>query len=144
MTDTLTAVIKERSLPCPPEVAFALFTDRMGEWWPVEPHSIAGARVTSITVEPLAGGFVYETDRDGVRRHWATVRVYDAPHRLVLDWYPGHSPAEATRVEVTFTESGEGCTLRLTHSGWADDAAERRTSYDTGWDLVLNALVAAS
>lgn len=143
MTETLTTVTKERSLPCPPEVAFALFTDRIGEWWPVDPHSIAGARVASIVVEPLEGGFVYETDDAGVRHDWATVLLYDDPRKLVLDWYPGHSPAEATRVEVTFTEVGEGCLLRLVHSGWADGAAERRASYDTGWDVVLDRLVAA-
>ncbi len=143
MTETLTAVIKERALPCPPEVAFALFCDRISEWWPVEPHSIAGARVASVTVEPLEGGFVYETDDAGTRRDWATVLLYDVPRRLVLDWYPGHSPAEATRVEVRFTESGDGCLLRLTHSGWADDATDRRASYDSGWDVVLDALVAA-
>ncbi|HET9422829.1 MAG TPA: SRPBCC domain-containing protein, partial [Nocardioides sp.] len=141
MTDTLTAVVKERALPCPPEVAFALFTDRIDEWWPVEPHSVAGARVASITVEPLEGGYVYETDEAGVRVDWALVTLYDAPHRLVMDWYPGRTPDEATRVEVTFTEAGEGCLLRLSHTGWTDDAAERRASYDTGWDLVLDALV---
>jgi len=144
MTETLTAVIKERALPCPPEVAFALFTDRITEWWPVEPHSIAGADVSFITVEPLEGGFVYETDNAGVRHNWATVLLYDVPRKLVLDWYPGHSPADATRVEVTFTEAGDGCLLRLTHTGWSDDAAERRSSYNTGWDLVLDALIQAA
>ena len=143
MTETRTAVVKERALPCPPEVAFALFTDRISEWWPVVPHSVAGRRVASVTVEPLEGGFVYETDDAGVRRDWATVLRYDVPRTLVLDWYPGRSPAEATRVEVTFAESGDGCLLRLTHSGWTDDAADRRDSYDAGWDLVLDALAAA-
>ena len=143
MTDTLTAVVKERTLACSPDVAFTLFTDRMGEWWPVDPHSVAGDRVASITVEPLVGGFVYETDVAGVRVDWALVTLYDAPHRLVMDWYPGGTPDEATRVEVTFAEAGDGCLLRLTHSGWDADAAERRASYETGWDLVLDALVAA-
>ena len=143
MTATLTAVVNERSLPCPSEVAFALFTDRIGEWWPVEPHSVAGDRVASITVEPLVGGFVYETDDAGVRVDWARVTLYDAPHRLVMDWYPGRTPDEATRVEVTFTELESGCLLRLVHSGWADDAADRRASYDNGWDLVLGALASS-
>ena len=142
MTDTLATVVKERALPCPPEVAFALFTDRMGQWWPVATHSVAKERVASLTVEPLVGGHVYETDADGVRHDWAFVTAYDAPHRLVMDWYPGHTPAEATRVEVTFTETAEGCTLRLTHSGWAGDGAGRRSSYDAGWDVVLDALAA--
>ena len=97
MTDTITAVVKERTLACSPEVAFTLFTDRIGEWWPVDPHSVAGARVASITVEPLVGGFVYETDDAGARVDWALVTLYDAPHRLVLDWYPGRTPDEATR-----------------------------------------------
>ena len=92
MTDTLTAVVKERTLACSPDVAFTLFTDRMGEWWPVDPHSVAGDRVASITVEPLVGGFVYETDVAGVRVDWALVTLYDAPHRLVMDWYPGAPP----------------------------------------------------
>ena len=140
MTDTITAVVKERTLACSPEVAFTLFTDRIGEWWPVDPHSVAGARVASITVEPLVGGFVYETDDAGARVDWALVTLYDVPHRLVLDWYPGRTPDEATRVEVTFTATETGCLLRLVHSGWTADTADRRASYDTGWDLVLDAL----
>ena len=140
MTDTITAVVKERTLACSPEVAFTLFTDRIGEWWPVDPHSVAGARVASITVEPLVGGFVYETDDAGARVDWALVTLYDVPHRLVLDWYPGRTPDEATRVEVTFTATEAGCVLRLVHSGWTDDTADRRASYNTGWDLVLDAL----
>jgi hypothetical protein len=144
MTNALAAVVKERALPCSPEVAFALFTDRIGEWWPVVPHSVAGDRVASITVEPLEGGFVYETDDAGVRREWATVVVYDAPDRLVLDWYPGRTPAEATRVEVTFTGTESGCLLRLEHTGWSAGRREHRLSYDSGWEVVLDALVAAA
>jgi len=143
MTDTLTAVVKERTLPCSPEAAFTLFTDRMGEWWPVDPHSVAGARVASITVEPLVGGFVYETDDAGVRVDWALVTLYDAPHRLVMDWYPGRTPDEATRVEVTFTPTETGCRLRLVHSGWDAATADRRAGYDTGWELVLDALASS-
>ena len=143
MTDTLDAVVKERALACPPEVGFALFTDRIGEWWPVVPHSIAGDRVASVTVEPLVGGHVYETDDTGLRRDWATVLVFDAPARLVLDWYPGRTPAEATRVEVTFTDAEGGCLLRLEHTGWSAGRHEHRLSYDSGWDVVLAGLAAS-
>jgi hypothetical protein len=141
MTDVLAPVLKTRELPCTPDAAFALFTDRMGEWWPTAAFSVAGDRVRSVTVEPLAGGHVYETDDAGTRNDWATVIVHEAPHRLVLDWYPGQSPDQATRVEATFTATDTGCTLRLEHGGWPAGDDERRKSYDTGWDMVLAPLV---
>lgn len=48
--------------------------------------------------------------------------------------------AEATRVEVTFTEDGPGRTVvLLVHSGWEHrpDAAPAREGYSTGWDQVI-------
>jgi hypothetical protein len=141
MTDVLTALVKTRDLPCSPTAAFALFTDRMIEWWPVATHSVAGDRVRTLTVEPVVGGHVFEVDDAGERHDWATVVAHEAPHRLELEWYPGHTPADATRVEVTFTASATGCTLRLVHDGWPVDRGESRDSYDRGWDTVLTPLV---
>lgn len=138
MTDLLTPVLKVRELPCSTAVAFTLFTDRMGEWWPIETHSVAGDRVQTITVEPVVGGHVYETDDAGVRRDWATVVVHEAPHLLVLDWYAGQTPDDATRVEITITPSGSACRLCLEHTGWT--ASGVRDNYDSGWDLVLDRL----
>lgn len=145
----LSPVVKVRVLPCPPETVFALFTEQMGAWWPVTPHSVAGDRVASVTVEPRVGGHVYETDTAGVRSDWATVTAYDAPRRLALDWYAGRTPDRATRVEVTFTASGPdpttgagtGTTLRLVHDGWPAGDAARRDDYEGGWDVVLAPLV---
>lgn len=141
MTDVLTPVVKMRDLPCPPEVAFALFTDRISEWWPTATHSVAGDRARKVVVEPLAGGHVFETDVDGNRYDWATVVVHAAPRRLLLEWYAGRTPDEATRVEITFTETESGCTLRLVHDGWPRADTESRDSYDRGWDAVLAPLV---
>jgi uncharacterized protein YndB with AHSA1/START domain len=142
MTDVLAPVVKVRDLPCPPEVAFALFTDRISEWWPTESHSVARDRVRKVVVEPLAGGHIYETDDTGTRHDWATVVIHAAPHRLLLDWYAGNTPAEATRVEITFTETASGCTLRLVHDGFTADGP--RGGYDKGWDVVLAPLVTAA
>lgn len=141
MTDVLTPVRKTRELPCPPQAAFALFTDRIGDWWPTEAFSVTGDRVRSVIFEPVVGGHVYETDDAGDRHDWATVVAHDAPHRLELDWYPGRSPAEATRVEVSFTATAAGCTLELVHGGWPADRSEQRANYETGWDHVLAPLV---
>jgi uncharacterized protein YndB with AHSA1/START domain len=142
MTDVLTPVVKTRDLPCPPEVAFALFTDRIAECWPTETHSVAGDRVSKLVVEPLAGGHIYEVDDAGVRNDWATVVVHEAPHRLLVEWYAGGTPDDATRLEITFTETASGCTLRLVHDGFASPGP--RGGYDSGWDVVLAPLVTAA
>lgn len=142
MTDHLAPLVKTRDLSCPPQTAFTLFTDRMGEWWPVASHSVAGDRVRSLVVEPAEGGHVYEVDDAGTRCDWATVLVHEPPHRLVLDWYPGQTPAEATRVEITFTPTGPGCRLRLEHGGWGPEDRDRHRNYDAGWDVVLDRLPA--
>ena len=142
MTDTITAVVKERTLACSPEVAFTLFTDRIGEWWPVDPHSVAGDRVASITVEPLVGGFVYETDVAGVRVDWALVDACTTS-RTGWSWTgtPGAPPTRRPGSRSRSPRPTAGCLLRLVHSGW--DRRRRPTgaaSYNTGWDLVLDAL----
>jgi len=142
MTDVLAPVVKTRDLPCPAEVAFALFTDRITEWWPTAIHSVAGDRVRKVVVEPLAGGHIYEVDDAGTRHDWATVVAHEAPHRLLIEWYAGGTPDDATRLEVTFTETASGCTLRLVHDGFA--APGPRDNYDSGWDVVLAPLVTAA
>ena len=48
--------------------------------------------------------------------------------------------AQATRVEVTFTEDEPGRTVvLLVHSGWEHrpDAASAREGYNSGWDQVI-------
>ena len=44
--------------------AFAAFTDRIGEWWPMETHSIG--RTGSVA---FAGGRLVETGPDGTARY---------------------------------------------------------------------------
>jgi uncharacterized protein YndB with AHSA1/START domain len=57
-----------------------------------------------------------------------------------MTWHPGSDPSRATRVDVTFSDEGDGCRVELVHSGWeargakADDA---RNAYESGWTGVL-------
>ena len=130
----------------PAEVAFRIFTDRLGAWWPLETHSIAsdrrlGRAAVGATVEPRVGGRVYETLSDGTESDWATVLVWEPPKRFVLEWGPNPDRPARTEVEVTFSPTDEGCVVAVEHRGWerlGGEAAAAREGYDAGWPRVLS------
>ena len=75
---------------------------------------------------------------------WGTVTQWEPPHRVAFTWHPGTPEAEATLVEVTFTQGGPGSTVvRLVHSGWErrPDGASAREGYDSGWEPVIGRFV---
>ena len=53
---------------------------------------------------------------------------------------------QQTEVRVTFATDGDGCRVELTHSGWEalDDGATTRGGYNSGWNGVLERIVAAA
>lgn len=136
-------VVKTRTLPLPPEAAFALFTERIAEWWPTSTHSIGGDAVAGVRFEGRVGGRVVEVHADGSEHAWADVLAWDPPRRLVLSWHPSDEPVAASRLEVRFRVAGAGTELLLEHGGWEELGArggELRESYDTGWEPVLGRL----
>jgi uncharacterized protein YndB with AHSA1/START domain len=133
------AVHKSILVAAPVERAFELFTDGVSSWWPQRTHSVNHDEVETVVIEPREGGRMYERTRRGEEAHWALVRAWEPPHRLVLEWAvnPQDPP---TQVEVRFTADGEGTRVELTHTGWeayGDGAAEGRAGYDEGWGKVL-------
>ncbi|HXG75626.1 MAG TPA: SRPBCC domain-containing protein [Gaiellaceae bacterium] len=142
MNETLAieAVRKTITVDCTVEEAFRVFTAGAQSWWPTDSHSIFGADVREIVFEEREGGEVYEVSTSGEKGHWATVVTWEPPGRLVLAWnILGREPV-ATELEVRFLPDGGGTRLELEHRGWdalPEDAAEKRASYDTGWDHVL-------
>lgn len=145
------AVVKRVRVECGREQAFRVFTERMGTWWPVETHSITAAEDGShppqaVVFEQAAGGRVYERAEDGRSCDWATILVYEPPHRIVLEWRV--NPARpSTEVEVTFTVDGDGTLVELEHRGWQHDPEEGatwRSGYDSGWVSVLERFVEAA
>src|SRR5919108_2126797 len=88
----------------PVEHVFGVFTDRMGEWWPVGTHSVfaddRGTRPETVVFEGRLGGRVYERMADGREADWATVTAWEPPHRLVLAWQPNPERITPTEVEV--------------------------------------------
>jgi uncharacterized protein YndB with AHSA1/START domain len=133
-------VRKTVTVPAAPQRAFELFTAHIQEWWPLGTHSVGEQRAAGIAFGDGTGAAIIETLADGTTSTWGTITDWEPPHRVAFTWHPGTPPAEATRVEVTFTPDGPGRTVvRLVHSGWEHrpDGASARQGYDSGWEPVI-------
>jgi len=135
----LPPIVKTKTVPLRPNKAFELFTERMGEWWPTQSHSISGSADAGVRFEGRSGGRVVELAPDGAEYAWADILAWDPPRRFVLSWHPSEQPVAASRLEVRFNAVDEGTEIVLIHAGWEEfpgsDALRR--NYDSGWDLVL-------
>ena len=124
---------------CPPQRAWALFTDGIATWWPLATHSLGEERAVTCTLEARAGGRIFERLDDGSERDWGTVTACEPPRRLVVCWslVPGRA---ATEWEVRFQADGAGTRVELEHRGWealGADAVQLRENYHGGWEAVL-------
>jgi uncharacterized protein YndB with AHSA1/START domain len=134
------AVRRSVTVDCVVEEAFRIFTTDAMSWWPVATHSIHGDAVQEVVFEGREGGEIYELTADGVKGHWATVVSWEPPSRIVLAWNILEREAVATEVDVRFVAEGDRTRVELEHRGWeaiAEDAAEKRDSYDNGWGKIV-------
>lgn len=141
------AIRRSVMVECSVEHAFATFTDRINDWWPLGKHSIdyyeTGSPAETVIFQGGAGGQVYERTTKGEELKWADVIAYDPPHRFVLAWNPSREQDRPqTEIEVTFTDVDGRTRVDLEHRGWerlAERAAEARQGYSEGWESVLAA-----
>jgi uncharacterized protein YndB with AHSA1/START domain/uncharacterized protein YciI len=133
---TAAPIRREILVDAGPEVAFEVFTARVGQWWPVAEKSLYGA---GATVE-FTGGQIIERSAAGQQAVWGTVTRWEPPAVLAFTWHPGQEPDRASHVEITFTAAGEQTLVVLKHSGWEafDDPDAARAEYDQGWPVVLD------
>ena len=75
----------------PVEHAFRVFTERLGEWWPVKTHSVAQENAETVVLERREGGRFYERTRDGNEHLWGTVT--DASGKATAAARPWDGPA---------------------------------------------------
>ena len=146
-------VRKSVTVPCSLKDAFRVFTEDVGEWWPLEKHSVAAseereADASGAVLESREGGEMYEVMSDGSHGHWATVLEWEPPSRLVLAWQPNPNRPAPTEVEITFSELGDGRTrVDLEHRGWerlGEEGPESREDYDGGWVVTLQRFASAA
>jgi len=135
-------------VPTTPEVAFAAFTERLGDFKPAE-HNMLGSPIASTTFEPRVGGHIVDRGEDGSECRWARVLVFEPPDRVVFGWDISPSwqiesdPANSSEVEVRFIADGPDRTrVELEHRhldrhgpGW--EALRAGVDEDQGWPLYL-------
>jgi uncharacterized protein YndB with AHSA1/START domain len=133
-------VRKSVMVPVAPQRAFELFTAHFQEWWPLGTHSVGLEQAAGVAFGEGPGGAITETMADGTTSVWGTITQWEPPHRVGFTWHAGTPEAEATYVEVTFTQDGPDSTVvRLVHSGWQSrpDGVSARDGYDSGWEPVI-------
>jgi uncharacterized protein YndB with AHSA1/START domain len=145
-------VVKRMQVKIPIGEAFRLFTQGMGEWWPLETHSIAAdtyaghVQAEGVVFEDREGGRIYERMSDGSEGTWGYVITWDPPTRVVFSWKPSLTEGPFTEVEVRFISFEGGTEVELEHRGWDRFGAEavgRRDGYDSGWAWILDLFRAA-
>lgn len=126
-------------IDCSPAHAFDVWTTRFDQWWP-RGHSVSG-NPESIVLEPHVGGRIYERTQDGTEIDWGEVTVWQPPDRLAYLWHIRRDRSDATDVELTFTDAGDGTTfLQIVHRGWerlGADAEEWRNANRGGWSGLI-------
>jgi uncharacterized protein YndB with AHSA1/START domain len=150
MTQAPAAVVRrEIVVQAPIDKAFAVFTERFGDFKPPE-HNLLGAPIAETVFEPRVGGSIYDRGEDGSECRWATVLAYEPPQRVVFSWNIGPTwqieteRENVSEVEVRFTaETPDRTRVELEHRnidrhgpGWESVAGG--VGAPDGWTLYLD------
>jgi uncharacterized protein YciI/uncharacterized protein YndB with AHSA1/START domain len=133
---TLPPIHREILVDASPDTAFALFTEKIGDWWPVASHSVFGAGATVA----FEGETLVERSPGGEACEWGQVTDWQPPGEFTMTWHPGRETMAPSQVTVRFRVAGDQTLVVLEHSGWdmfADQAEAARAEYDQGWPAVL-------
>ena len=149
MTRTEAAMVRTQIVvEAPIDRAFAVFTERFGDFKPPE-HNLLGAPIAETVFEPRVGGTIYDRATDGTECRWARVLAYDPPNRVVFSW--DISPywqieadeANTSEVEVHFIPEADNRTrVELEHRnldrhgpGW--EGVRDGIANEGGWPTYL-------
>ena len=150
MTETDTATIRrEIVVQAPIERAFAVFTERFGDFKPRE-HNLLASPIAETVFEPRVGGNIVDRAEDGSECRWARILAFDPPDRVVFSWDISPQwrietdPEQTSEVEVRFVAEGPDRTrLELEHRhidrhgpGW--ESVAEGVGGDQGWPLYLS------
>ena len=149
MTQAAAVVVRRQIVvDAPIERAFAVFTERFGDFKPPE-HNLLGCAIAETVFEPKVGGHIYDRGVDGSECRWARVLAYEPPDRVVFSWDISPQwqietdPDNTSEVEVTFiAETPQRTRVELEHRhldrhgpGW--QAVSDGIADDEGWPLYL-------
>ena len=136
-----------------PERAFRVFTEEMDSWWP-RTHHIGASPMKRVVVSPEPGGEIYTEQEDGTVCPWASVKLWEPPHRFIMYWQVSpewqYEPdlAHCSEVEVTFTAIGASETrVDLEHRNIERHAGpcahmREQVNAEGGWGSLLSLFAA--
>ena len=107
----------EFTVACAPADAFDMWTAQTSLWWPSS-HSVSTDPDLTVTFEPRKGGRIFERTTTGDEHEWGEVLAWEPPRRLSYLWHLRQDRADATEVEITFTEDDDATTVTIVHRGW--------------------------
>lgn len=130
---------------------FRTFTERLAEWWPLDPFSFGGsARISTVTLDPRVGGEVVEQWHDGTARPWGTLLTWEPSNAFSMTW---NVTGEPTEIELRFVTLNPRLTrVDLEHRGWDRLTPEQLEAacalpggytggaFHQGWATILTAL----
>ena len=138
----------------PQDIAWRVFTAKMGKWWPLERYTIGRSKAVDAVVEPRVGGRWYERGEDGSTCDWGSVLAWEPTSRLVLSWDITadwqYDPGLKTEIEVRFIPEGESGTRvelehrRLDRYGARRDEMRRIFDSEGDWGRLLQAFAQAA
>jgi uncharacterized protein YndB with AHSA1/START domain len=148
MTQTEVTVRRHVVVDAAIDRAFAVFTERFGDFKPRE-HNMLNAPIAETIFEPRVGGHIVDRAVDGTECRWARILVYEPPARVVFSWDISPQwtivtdPEMTSEVEVRFNaETPQRTRVELEHRrldrhgpGW--QAIAEGLEGDDGWPLYL-------
>jgi uncharacterized protein YndB with AHSA1/START domain len=150
MTEVTEVVVRRQiAVEAPIDRAFAVFTERFGDFKPPE-HNLMRAPIAETVFEPKVGGHIYDRGVDGSECHWARILAFEPPDRVVFSWDISpqwqieDDPDNTSEVEVRFVaETPQRTRVELVHRnldrhgpGW--QSVRDGVSHDEGWPLYLS------
>ncbi|MEP2706757.1 MAG: SRPBCC family protein [Roseibium sp.] len=134
--------------------AFKLVVDHPDLWW-TSPFQGMEKESLEAGIEPFAGGNCYEIDKSGKHRIWGTVLSIEEPLFVRFAWQvspngmPIADPATASRVMLSFRESGEATRLEIVHTKFlrhGEDGAAYKNDMagPNGWPRIIERLQKAA
>ena len=137
-------ITKSVFLPLSPAAAFTLFTEQISMWWPEDRRHTKDPE-SQLFILPT--GRFFEVARNGEEVELGKVTVWDAPHRLVLDFYIATGKQAPTEASITFTKEAGGTRVTVVHRSKPESEHlwnDRAPRYSLSWQAVLDALARAS
>ena len=129
----------EFTVVCSAEHAFQVWTERTSMWWPVD-HSVSSEQGLVVTIEPHAGGRIFERTPGGIEHDWGEVVAWEPPRRIAYMWHIGNPRDRATEVDISFHDEGDTTRVLIVHGGWdrlGEGGEDLRNRNRSGWAGLL-------